>query len=157
MDMYWIIWISIGVAAVISVCLLILKRMSSIDVFSTPEEKALVQLDQIYARYITRKNELKHRHFFYYLKRVKIIMIIYVKERFNITVKTILTGIMRNEMKNASRSEVEFLSAVFDRIDRLKTDGMTYEAVDRLFRDTIAFLKYYGKISTERISISYKK
>ncbi|MBN1307871.1 MAG: hypothetical protein JXA18_08140 [Chitinispirillaceae bacterium] len=114
----------------------------------TREEKALRQLEKLLGHFADRNRVIKYNELYRYFKRLKIIFVVYMKERYNLTIRDTLSPEMANIIERYGTGDSSFFKYFFERLQRMKTQQMTLRGIEKLLREAISFFR--GKVEIAR-------
>jgi hypothetical protein len=105
------------------------------------EEKLLLQVQQNYDRFSTEKSKLKRKQLYSYFKKLKIILVVYIREKYNVTVSNRISEAVQKRMHTASNDEILFLQTVLSRLSEVKSKALTCTNIDQLYLDVMNFFQ----------------
>ena len=121
-------------------------RGSSYNV-SSLEKKALLQLQKLRQELLSISFSQYNKSSYKYYKRIKIIMTVYTKEKYRVTInETINPKIMQSLLVryNENEEDLKKLKLFFDAMKRVKEDGMKHSDMCALYESVILF--FDGKV-----------
>jgi hypothetical protein len=128
----------------VAVLILFLRKRKKVHIAETLEEKILGQLQRSYRRLglgsISRRKTLR------YYKRLKIVMTVYMKEKYNVTIRDRITQetftMLLKEYPKDSIA-LNMLTELFDKMENVKHNRKLESEIDDLYKRIIAFFQRY--------------
>jgi hypothetical protein len=136
-----VLWITLILSAIVLFVYRLVYKKRKPFTPANNEEKVLLQVRQIYHRFSAEKSELKRKQLYSYFKKLKIVLVVYMREKYNVTVRNIIPETVQKCMHNASNYEILFFSNIFKRLSEVKTEALTYANIDLLYRDVMAYFQ----------------
>ncbi|MBD3393694.1 MAG: hypothetical protein GF418_16320 [Chitinivibrionales bacterium] len=135
-----------AILAVTAATVIAVKRQNSRvrDITTTPEERALMQARSLGERVSAASPAQYRRSAQRYFKRLKTIMVVYFKERYDITVRdTIDAGTMSllTQRFSAKREILEKHRDLFTEMEQVKQAGLDQSAMHLLCEKSVALLE----------------